>query len=107
MKGFCFDYSTYSDILHIQKKGEKNEGGVEVGDIDIDFNKKREVVGIEIAYASEFLSQLGVTKEQLAEITDAEFSVDKRNPQAHVIFLTLKFPTASKKISLPMQVATA
>lgn len=107
MKGFYVDYSTYSDIFHVQKKNTHTEESVEMGDFCICFGKQNEVVGIEIEYASEFLGQLGVTKEQLREITDAEFSVDKRNPRAHVIFLTLKFPTATKKISLPMQVMTA
>lgn len=106
-KKYTWDYSAYSDILHIHRKGEKNSGSIEAGDFCIDFNKKGEAVGIEIEYASEFFSQLEITKEQLKNITQAEFIVDKRNPQAHVIFLTLKFPTATKKISIPMQVLTA
>ena len=104
---YTWDYSTYSDILHVHKKGEINKGSAELGDFCIDFNKKDEVVGIEIEYASEFLSQLEITKEQLSQITDAELFIDKRNPQAHVIFLTLKFPTVTKKISIPMQVLAA
>ena len=104
---YTWDYSTYSDILHVHKKGEINRGSAELGDFCIDFNKKEEVVGIEIEHASEFLSQLGIAKEQLTKITDAEFIVDKRNQQAHIIFLALKFPTTTKKIAIPMQVLTA
>ena len=106
MNSYNFDYSAYSDILHIQKKESHTKGGIELGDFYICFGKKNEVVGIEIEYASEFFSQLDITKEQLTKITNAELTIDKRNPQAHVIFLTLKFPTVTKKISIPMQVIT-
>lgn len=104
---YTWDYSTYSDILHVHKKGEINKGSAELGDFCIDFNKKDEVVGIEIEWASEFLGQLGITKEQLTQITEAEIIIDKRNPQAHVIFLALKFQTTTKKIAIPMQVIAA
>ncbi|MBS3144097.1 DUF2283 domain-containing protein [Candidatus Woesearchaeota archaeon] len=104
---YYWDYSTYSDILHVHRKGEINRGSIELGDFCIDLNKKDEVVGIEIEWASEFFSQLDITKEQLTQITDAELIIDKRNPQAHIIFLSLKFPTLTKKIAIPMQVLTA
>ncbi|MBI1972959.1 DUF2283 domain-containing protein [Candidatus Woesearchaeota archaeon] len=104
---YYFDYSAYSDILHVQKRETHTKGSAEIGDFCICFGKKNEIVGIEIEHASEFFSQLDITKEQLTKITDAELIIDKRNSQAHVIFLKLKFPTAVKKISIPMQVITA
>ena len=104
---YYWDYSAYSDILHVQKKGKHTKGSAEIGDFCICFGEKDEVVGIEIEWASEFFSQLDITKEQLTKITDAELIIDKRNPQAHIIFLSLKFPTLTKKIAIPMQVLTA
>ena len=58
MKKFNFDYSEYSDILHIHRNGDSTKGSVEVGDFTLCFGNNDAIVGIEIEYASEFFNNL-------------------------------------------------
>ena len=39
MANFNYDYSEYSDILHVHQKGEETKGSVEIGDFTLDFGK--------------------------------------------------------------------
>ncbi|MBI2136995.1 DUF2283 domain-containing protein [Candidatus Woesearchaeota archaeon] len=110
-KGFVWDYSKKSDILNIHKAGRKVDGSAEFEDFTIDFDGEGQVAGIEIAYASEFLSDAGIQKEQLAKIKEAEIAVNKRNNYA-VIWIKLSLPNLSepgeaiveKKVTLPVPI---
>ena len=104
MDGFTWDYSEYSDILHIHKKDKITAGSVEVGDFTLDFGKNNEIVGVEIEHASEFFINSDIPKESLSEIKDVMLLVDTRNPNCSLIFLNLKFPNVSRKIALPMPI---
>ena len=106
MKNFNFDYSEYSDILHIHKNGDLTKGSVEVGDFTLDFGNNDSIVGIEIEHASEFFNNLDIDKDSLTKIENAEIVIDSRNPKCHLIFLKLKFPIGVKKISVPMPVVS-
>lgn len=106
MDRFKWDYSRYSDILHIHSKGNVTKGSVELGDFTLDFGKNSEIVGVEIEHASEFFNNLDIDKESLSEIQNAQVIVDKRNPQYQLVFLMLKFPNAVKKVPIPMTVAS-
>ena len=105
MDKFNWDYSDYSDILHIQKKNEKTKGSVELGDFTLDFGIGNEVVGLEIEHASEFFGQVDIDRKSLKDIQEAQLLIDKRNPQCQVIFMKLKFPTSIKKIPVPLPIA--
>lgn len=104
MNEFDYDYSTYSDILHIKKKNHATLGSIEMGDFTIDFGKGNKIVGIEIEHASEFFANLDISKESLEKIEDIQITIDKRNPQSQLIFLIIKFPGVIKKISVPLMV---
>lgn len=77
-KYFVWDYNEMSDILNIHRKGRKVEGSGEFSDFSVDFDKNGNVVGVEIAYASEFLSQIGVQRIQLSELKGAEITISKK-----------------------------
>ncbi len=69
MQKFQFDYDSAHDDLFIYKKDSKSEGGVEVGRILLDFNKKDGLVGIEFPDATGFLaSSTGLTKKAVRNI---------------------------------------
>ncbi|MAG47544.1 hypothetical protein CL617_02985 [archaeon] len=104
MNKFNFDYSEYSDILHIHKDGYVTKGSAEVGDFTLDFDSNEEIVGIEIENASEFFNNLDIDKVSLNEMKGAEFVIDKRNPQCNLIFLKLQLQNSIKKIPIPMPV---
>ena len=111
-QNFVWDYSKNSDILNIHKAGRKVDGSAEFEDFTVDFDREGQVVGIEIMYASEFLSNAGIQKEQLSKIREAELLVNKKNNYA-VIWIKLILPNLSeesgeavveKKITLPVPV---
>lgn len=111
-RNFDWDYSKKSDILNIHKADQKIEGSAELEDFTVDFDKEGNVVGIEIMYASEFLSNVGIQKEQLSKILEAELLVTKKNNYA-VIWIKLILPDLSKesgeavvekKVTLPVPV---
>jgi|SRR3989344_4992589 len=104
MDKFNFDYSEYSDILHIHKTNENTKGSVELGDFTLDFGKNDEIVGVEIEHASEFFVNVDIDQKSLTELKSAEFVIDNKNPQVQIIFLKLEFPKAIKKIPVPMPV---
>lgn len=104
MDEFTYDYSQYSDILHIHRKNNSVMGSVEIGDFTIDFGKGNKVVGLEIEHASEFFANLDIDKDSLNKIQDVKIIVDKRNLQSQLIFLAIKFPENIKKISVPLTV---
>lgn len=106
MVKFQWDYSVYSDILHIHKKGFHTRGSVELGDFTLDFGDNDEVVGLEIEHASEFFGNLDIDKGILDKIQNAQFIVDMRNPRFQVIFLSLEFPGFVKKIPMPLPIVS-
>lgn len=58
MQNFNVSYDKESDDLFLFNPKEKSKGSIEVGDIVIDMNGKKEVVGIQIMNAIEFLREL-------------------------------------------------
>jgi len=106
MKRFNFDYSEYSDILHIHKDGDLTKGSVEVGDFTLDFGNNDSVIGIEIEHASEFFDNVDIDKSSLNKIENAEIIIDSRNSRYNLIFLKLKFPESVKKIPVPMPIVS-
>ena len=107
MAKFNFDYSEYSDILHIHKNGQNTRGSIELGDFTLDFGNNDDIIGVEIEHASEFFSSLDIGKDDLCKIEHAELIIDKRNPQYHIIFMKLELPMGVKNIPLPMPVVAS
>jgi uncharacterized protein YuzE len=101
-KHFTWDYSEGSDILNIRKAHKKTEGGAELGDFTVDFDKNGNVVGIEIMNASEFFGQVGITKEQLEHLKEAELTVTQRDKRYMIIWVKVILPqNIERKIPVP------
>lgn len=98
---FLWDYSEKSDILNIHRAGKKTFGSDELGDFTIDFDKDGNVIGIEVMNASEFFTQIGISKDQLVHIKSAEISVQKKGSH-NLIWLNLLLPNnVQKSVPLP------
>ena len=79
---FKFDYDTLNDDLFLFSSNSKSKGSIEFGDVILDFNNKRELVGIQFMNASKFITTLTgdkniktileSLKESKAEITYRE-----------------------------------
>lgn len=55
---FDFDYDLENDDLFLFNPKSKSKGSVEMGDLILDFNSQKELVGIEIINASKFMKNL-------------------------------------------------
>ena len=56
MRRFKFSYDEENDDLFLYNP--KSKGGVELGDIVLDFNNKKELVGLQMMNASRFLKEI-------------------------------------------------
>ncbi len=103
-KYFSWDYSEKSDILNVRKLGKKTAGSAELGDFTVDFDKNGNIVGVEIMNASEFLSPLQISKDQLTDIKSAELII-RKSGQYNLIHIKLLLPQKIEKIiSIPAPV---
>jgi len=53
-----FSYDPTIDDLFMYNPSSKSKGSVEIGDIILDFNNKKELVGMQILNASKFIEDL-------------------------------------------------
>ncbi|MEK6886708.1 MAG: DUF2283 domain-containing protein [Nanoarchaeota archaeon] len=103
---FSWDYSEKSDILNIRTKDKKTEGSAELGDFTIDFDKNKQVIGIEIANASDFFSQADISKDQLKELKSAELVINKKGRDYTFIWVKTTFSHGIElKLPIPTPIA--
>ena len=102
MEEHKFDYDNTSDVLYIQNVMKDVEESVEFSeDIVLDLDKKGNVIGVEIFYASEFLGLFNkeIDKELLKNLKEAYIEYkDFRN----IWFVTLILQTKDKQILQPL-----
>ena len=94
MENQRFHYNQEDDVLYIQNVVEDVEESIEFSeDIVLDLDKKGNVIGVEIFYASEFLGLFNdeINKEFLKELKDAYIEYkDFRNMWFIVLVLNSK-----------------
>jgi len=98
-KLFKCQYNEKSDILRVLKIGEKIKGSAEIGDFIIDFNKKDQIVGVEILNISELLKQINIEPSNLTEIKSAEIRAIQK-PHKIAVFVMLSFPKLEQEVPL-------
>ncbi|MBS3123621.1 DUF2283 domain-containing protein [Candidatus Woesearchaeota archaeon] len=67
-KNFNYDYDSENDSLFLYDPTSKSKSSIELDDLIIDFNSKKEISGIEILNASSFFKSLDI--EMLEASTD-------------------------------------
>ena len=80
-KKFNFDYDFKNDSLFLFNPKSKSKASVEFDDLIIDFNSKKELVGVEFLNASKFFIDLGesIDKDLLNDIKDCKIDVLPKN----------------------------
>ena len=68
MKKFKFSYDKENDDLFLFNPKSKSKGSVELGNIILDYNNKKEFVGIQIMNASKLIKD--ITNEKIKDIRD-------------------------------------
>lgn len=107
MQKFDFDYDAETDDLFLFNPKSKSKGSVEVGDIILDYNAHKELVGIQIRNASEWIKDIcneGVSKikEILNGMTDCKINIKTKNNFLLIkVYLISKLKELSPVISLP------
>ena len=108
IRKFKFDYDPDNDNLFLYNSKSKSNSSIELNDIVIDFNSKKQLTAIEITNATKILKSLikektKLNKNMLKEIKDCKIEIIKQNGNFIVrLFITLK----SKKLFTPIIIPT-
>ena len=86
MKKFNFDYDSENDDLFVYLDDSKSEGAVETGNFVFDFNKKDDLVAIQITEASKVLKALLSRLIQLSNLRDFKAEVTNFRNMASIKF---------------------
>ena len=107
MQKFNFDYDSGDDNLFLYNPKSKSKGSVELGDFILDYNNKKQLVGIQIIKASKLLKDIVNEKEIsikkiLSELISCKVEIKPKNNLLVVkIFLMSKFKELSPVIPIP------
>jgi len=100
------DYDAGSDSLAIWQVGKKGFGSLEFGDIIVDFDKRKKVVGIELMSATKLLSALSkrsITREMLGQVKECSLSVRETGTMLIVqVKLVLLDEVIDESIPIPL-----
>ncbi len=91
-----YKYDESNDLFYVYKKDTQVYSNVMIGDFHLEFSKERELIGIEIANASELLKEFGIKKETLEDIDKVELRVVVSN-NSFLVFVGIKGKNQEKK----------
>lgn len=106
MQNFKHSYDEKEDDLFLYNSNSKSKGSIEIGDLIIDFNSKKEIVAIQILNASQFIKDFSTKNIKLKEILNNLTSVkiniiNKKNLMLIKLFLTSNNKEINPIISIP------
>jgi uncharacterized protein YuzE len=105
-KSFNWDYDEDSDILNIHRNRKKVAGSAELGDFTIDFDRDGTVVGVEILNASGFFRRIAISKDQLAGLQTAAFSITSKGTLT-LIWVRIAAGDVEQTVPIPAPVVAA
>ena len=83
MEKFNFSYDSENDDLFVYLKGKKSSGAIELGDFILDFDKKKNLVAMQILNVSEVFSKILSKIIKASEIKEIKIDmVNFRNMEA-------------------------
>lgn len=78
-----FDYDEKNDDLFLYDSKSKSKGSVELGDLILDFDSKKNLVGIQFLNASIFIKKFSdksvFVKQMLLSLTSCKFDAEQNN----------------------------
>ncbi len=92
-----FDYDKSNDILAIHKNGPAHVSA-RIGEIILDFNRDKQIIGVEIFNPDKLL---GITKKALSNLSDAKIMTRERGNCVYV-YLVLKIKSEDKARIMPL-----
>tara|TARA_Y100000310_G_C20701281_1_gene830133 strand:+ start:5962 stop:6300 length:339 start_codon:yes stop_codon:yes gene_type:complete len=79
MKKYNFSYDQENDDLFLFDPKSKSKGSIEFGDLILDFNSKKELVGIQMMNASKFLKDILDEDVDLRGLEECKVEVKVKN----------------------------
>ena len=107
MQKFNFSYDKENDDLFLSRPNAKSKGSVELGDIILDFNNKKELVGIQIMNVSKLFKditeeKITILRNLLNNLNKCRVEVKPKNNMLLIkIFLFSKVKEIAPVISVP------
>ncbi len=100
IQNFKFDYDDENDSFFLYDPRSKSKGSIELDDVIIDFNNKKEIVGIEILNTVDFFAnmnekELKISKETLKNLKACKVDIITKS-NFFVIKLVLLFENDQK-----------
>ncbi len=108
MQKFNFSYDKEYDDLFLYSPTSKSKGSIELGSLILDYNRKKELVGIQIMDASAFLHELINERKEaildlLRDLKECKAEIRSRNNLLIIkMFLFSKTRELSPVISVPV-----
>ena len=108
MRKYKFSYDKDSDDLFLYRANTKSKGSVETGNLVLDFNAKKELVGIQFINATKFIKDL--IGEKVSELKDLFSSLKECRvditKQKNMLFIKVFLISDKKEIQAPLMVST-
>ncbi len=105
MKNYKFSYDKEYDDLFVFNPESKSKGSVELGEIILDYNTKKEFVGIQIMNASKVLQEISgdfEIKSVLEHLKECKIeTITKNNLLTIKLFLISDLKQVSSVLSVP------
>lgn len=96
---YDFEYDKARDSLAIHKGGPAH-GSARLGEIILDFDKDKQIIGVEILNPDKLL---GITKKALSNLSDAKIMTRQRGDCVYVyLVLKIKFEEKARIMPLPL-----
>ncbi len=110
MVNFNVDYDKDADDLFLYSE-EKSKGSVEIGDLVLDFDRKRKLVGVEILNATNFLVDCvangkEISKEFLSSLIKCEVKIEQKNNFLFIKMLLIGKNAQGKKAQITCTIPT-
>ena len=109
MSKFKFSYDEENDDLFLYNSNSRSKGSVEIGNLIMDYNNKKEFVGLQIINASKFLKDisngetLNTIKKLLKNLKDCKMEVKPKNNLLIIkVYLFSKMKEISPVLSVPL-----
>ncbi|MBU0461803.1 MAG: DUF2283 domain-containing protein [Nanoarchaeota archaeon] len=103
MPKFNFSYDKEQDDLFLSSPKSKSKGSVEIGDIILDFNGKKELIGIQVMHASKLMKDITAENISTSTIKNILSSIDKClvevKPHSNLLVIKLHIFSDVKDIS--------
>lgn len=104
IKKFKFDYDQENDDLFIYDPKSKSRASIEMDDMVVDYNNKKQISAIELLNASRFFNQIGYSldEENLNNIKECKLEIIPQNNFLMIrLMLRLKEEKTSPLIMIP------